>query len=367
MGNFKSFLGSASLLAATTIGAGMFSLPYVFKESGWLSGLFYIILLSGAVIFVHHLYWIVLSRADGKTHLLSLVRDRLGKRAFYAASIAVVTGLFLTLVIYLILAQNFMRIVLPEQIGNLGAVLFWSAASLPILLRLQKLVGAEFFGTFLMVSIVLFVFATGQDGFSEVALLKPENIFLPFGAILFSLTGWAAIKPMFDWQKRNGDSSPLPKLAAGTILSAIVYILFVIGILGSDGAISTDTLSGISSWPLWKLQLLAWLGIFAIWTSYMPISLEIKNELDDDLRLPASFSLVAAVVVPLLIFLSGFLNFLGAISLAGGVFLAIQYVFIILVSKKILALSGLKKFFADLLIFVFLAAAAYEIYYFVVR
>ena len=367
MSRFKSFWGSVSLLAATTIGAGMFSLPYIFNESGWLTGIFYLVFLSCAVIFAHYLYWLALSQDGGRNNLLGLVREKLGRAVFYVALVSVIAGLFLILVIYLILAQNFARIVLPAATSNFGAVLFWLAASFPLLLKLPRLVGAEFLGTFLMILIVIFVFATGSDGFSEIVSLKLENIFLPFGAILFSLTGWTAIRPMFNWQKRNRDSRAFPKLALGTLLSALIYILFVIGILGSDGTISPDTLSGISSWPLWKLQLLAWLGIFAMWTSYVPISLEVKNELDDDLRLPASLSMAAVVAAPLFLFLSGFFNFLEAISLAGGVFLALQYVFIILVSKKILALSGAKKFFANLLLFVFAAAAAYEIYYFAVR
>ncbi len=367
MTKIKSFWGSVGLLAATTIGAGMFSLPYIFKESGWLLGIFYLLLLGGILVFVHYLYWLSLARVKEKSRLLGLAREYLGNAAFYAAIISVIIGLFLTLVVYLILAQQFSRLIMPEPASNFGAVLFWLTASLPFLLKLPRLVGAEFFGTLLMVLIVLFVFVTGHDGFSGIAPIKIENIFLPFGAILFSLTGWTAIEPMFEWQKRNSDSKPLSKLALGTILSAIVYLLFVFGILGSDGAISPDTLSGLSSWPLWKLQLLGWLGIFAMWTSYVPISLEIKNELEKDLRLPMTFGLAAVIVLPLLLFLSGFFNFLGVISLVGGVFLALQYVFIILVSKKILKLSGLKNFFADLLLLVFMSAAIYEVYYFAIK
>lgn len=367
MKNLKSFWGSVGLLAATTIGAGMFSLPYIFKESGWLLGIFYLLLLGGILIFAHYLYWLSLARVKEKSRLLGLAREHLGNAAFYAAIISVIIGLFLTLVVYLILAQQFSRLIMPEPASNFGAVLFWLIASLPFLLKLPRLVGAEFLGTLLMVFIVMLVFITGHDGFSGIAPIKIENIFLPFGAILFSLTGWTAIEPMFEWQKRNSDSKPLSKLAFGTILSAIVYLLFIFGIFGSNEAISPDTLSGLSSWPPWKLQLLGWLGIFAMWTSYVPISLEIKNELEKDLHMPAFLSFGVALILPPVIFLSGFFNFLGAIGLAGGVFLALQYVFIILVSKKILALSGLKKFFANLLLFVFLVAAVYEVYYFAVR
>ena len=367
MARFKSFWGSVSLLAATTIGAGMFSLPYIFKESGWLPGIFYIVVLSGAVIFVHYLYWLALARVDEKKRLLGLVRAQLGNAAFYAALISIVVGLLLTLVIYLILAQNFGKMILPAPLNNFGAVLFWLTVSLPLLLRLPRLVGAEFLATTFKVLIILLVFLMSKDGFSAAPALKLENIFLPFGALLFSLAGWTAIEPMFDWQKRNGDSKPLSKLTFGTFFSAAVYLFFIIGVLGSDGIVSPDVFTGHSSWPLWELQIFALLGILAIWTPYVPVSLEIKNELEKDLRVPVLLSFGAVLILPPVIFFSGFFNFLSIISLVGGVFLALQYVFIILVSKKILALSGAKKFFANLLLFVFAAAAAYEIYYFAAK
>ncbi|MEK7546984.1 MAG: aromatic amino acid transport family protein [Patescibacteria group bacterium] len=361
MNNFKSFWGGVGFIAATTIGAGMFSLPYIFHKSGWLTGIFYLIVLSGAVIFVHRLYWLSLERANGGSRLLGLVREHLGKCAFYASTVSVVAGLFLILLIYLILSESFARLILPSATASYGAILFWLAASLPLLLKLPRIVGAEFFGTVLMFLIVFFIFLTGQSGFSGVSAVNLDNVFLPFGAILFSLTGWTVIEPMFRWEKKNGDSNYMPKLVFGTLLSAIIYLLFVAGILGSADSISPDALSGLSSWPSWKIQLLGWLGIFAMWTSYVPISLEIKNELKEDLHLPPFFSYLAVIFLPLLLFFSGFFNFLGAISLAGGVFLALQYIFIILVSKKILALSSITKFFANLLILVFLAAAVYSV------
>lgn len=361
MNRIKSFWGSVGLLAASTIGAGMFSLPYVFKESGWLLGIFYLVILSGAIIFAHHLYWLALARVGERKHLLGLVRERLGKWAFYAAFISITIGLLLTLAVYLMLAQNFGKIILPAPFDNYGGILFWLAVSLPLFLKLARLAEVELIATILKVLIVLTVFFMSKNGFSGVMPVNIHNIFLPFGAVLFALAGWTAVEPMHDLQKKNKDKSPLLKLVLGTSLSAAVYLVFIAGILGSSGVVSLDVFSGSSAWPLWELQILTLLGILAVWTPYMPISLEIKDGLEKDLRLPEFLSFAAVLVLPPAILFSGFFNFLSAISLVGGVFLALQYVFIILVSKKILALSRLKKLFANLLILVFLAAAVYSV------
>ncbi|HUX35961.1 MAG TPA: hypothetical protein VMV71_02920 [Candidatus Paceibacterota bacterium] len=366
MNKIKSFWGSVGLMAASTIGAGMFSLPYVFSKSGWVLGIFYIFILGCAIVFAHYLYWLTLERVGERQRLLGLVRARLGTAAFYVALVSVIVGLLLTLAVYLILAQDFGKMILPAPFANYGAALFWITVSLPLFLKISRFVGAEFAATAFKIAVVLFVFFISKGGSFSAPSFNMGNIFLPFGAILFSLAGWTAIEPIFEWHKKNKDANALPELALGTLISAAVYLVFIAAILGSGGAVSSDIFSGLSSWTAWELNIFIILGILAVWTPYLSISLEVKNELEKDLRMPALLSLGAVFLLPPVVFVSGIFNFIGAISIAGGVFSALQYIFIILVSKKILVLSGLKKFFADLLILVFLAAAVYEIYYFTV-
>lgn len=367
MKNVKSFLGAAGILAATTIGAGMFSLPYVFRASGWLAGIFYLIVLGAILVFVHYLYWLALERIKERNRLLGLVRAYLGERAFYPAFISIIGGLLLVLVIYLILAGQFLKFLLPG-IGASGIVIFWLLASLPLFLKLRRFAAAESFGTILMLGIVALIFFTAnlRNAFSAGGM-RVENLFLPFGAIFFSLTGWTAIEPMFELRSKPGESwNPAAALATGTFLSAFVYLLFMLGIFGSTGMITSDTISGLSAWPAWKLQLLGWLGLFAIWTSYVAIARAIKNSLEADMRLSPVRSSAIVLFLPFLFAFFGVFSFLSAIGLAGGIFLALQYVFIISVSKKVLNLGPMKEFVLNTLVLLFLLAAVYEVYYFVV-
>lgn len=367
MKSSKSFWGSVELLMATTIGAGMFSLPYVFKESGWLLGIFYVVVFSTAIIFVHRLYWLSLEKCGEKKRLLGLTEKYIGKTAFYLAFVSIFAGLVLILVAHLAIAAQFLKLALPGA-GDWGLIIFWLLASLPLLFNLRHLIETELPGTIFIIGIVLFVLFTGNGiNFPSLQAINFNNLFLSVGAILFSLSGWTAVEPMFELQKKNGEAKPLAALFSGTFLSAFVYILFILAIFYSADTVFPDTVSGLSSWPSWKLQIIGWLGILAIWVSYTPVSLEIKNELEKDLRLPRYLSFAIPFFLPLIIFFSEHLSFLSVISLVGGTFLALQYVFILLVSKKILGLSGVTKFFANLLISVFLAVATYEIWYFVIN
>lgn len=384
------FLEGTGLVAATTIGAGIFALPYVFAEAGWLIGIAYLVILSAITIFIHHLYFRVLAAEKERERLLGLVRRYVGTGAFHAAFLAIVGGLILTLVIYLVLGATFLTILFPSLSVPAALFLFWLAGSLPLLFRLPRLVGAEFAGTALMLGIILIVFASssGFTGLLRAPLARLHGVFLPFGVILFALAAWTAVEPLYEWTQQasrtqaadrtqnnknmatkrrvTSDRLAVRSLAFGTIISAFFYLLFVAGILSSNGTVAPDTLSGLADWPLWKLWLLAALGLLAIWTSYLPISREVKNALERDMRVPRGISYVTVLIAPILLVVAGLTNFLAAVGVAGGVFLGGQYLAIAFVAERSLRVKRGERIVLYLSAATFLLGALYEIYSFVI-
>jgi amino acid permease len=372
--------GSAGILAATTLGAGIFSLPYVFREAGWALGLFYLATLTALVVFVHALYLRALqgvrdgSREPRTTprvvrgeHLLGLARSLLGRTWFSVGVLAVVGGLVLTLVAYLILAARFVGILAPGVPFAAAAVAFWLVATVPMKEKLRWFVRAEAVGTLFMAAIILLVFFVARRiGFGGVPIAVPSAWWLPFGPVLFALAGWTAVEPMFNYGRRSG-GTPRGSLFVGTVGVAVLYALFVAAILGSATVVAPDTLSGLSGWPRWGLGALATLGLVAIWTSYVPIALEVRNSLTAGLGWSRHAGLAAVAVAPLALLFLGLKDFLAVVGLAGGVFLAAQYLLLLLVSRRILKPAGAVKFFTDLAALVFAAAALYEIYVFVLH
>ena len=365
------FFGSAGILAATTLGAGIFALPYIFFRSGWIAGIFYALIFGVIVIFIHTLYARVLFEERGAKRLLGLVEAHFGEHIFWPAFFSIVGGLLLVLIIYLTLVHTFVGLIVPSVNPWIGLLIFWATASLPLFLRLRWLVRLEFLGTALMAAVILFIFLAPPDFSSALSVpaLDLKNIFLPFGPILFSLAGWTAIEPMYDYaKKRNGGAATTrAALAWGTAFVMLLYALFILAIFRSAAAITPDTVSGLTNWGSARLAFLGALGLFAIWTSYVPVALEIQSALSRDMRLQKFFASLAVVILPLLFYFLGLRNFLSLVSIAGGVFLALQYVFIILISKKSLRLNRATHALLSGLIVVFLLAAVYEIYFFVVQ
>lgn len=370
----KSFIKEVGVVASTTFGAGVFALPYIFAASGWLAGLFYLALLSLVVILVHFIYFRVLERDKEKNRLLGLVRANFGKRGFALGIFVILAGLMLTLVVYLILGGQFLKILFPSFSPFAAAAIFWFVAVVSLFAKERRSISLEAWGIVLMAAAIVFIFFSSrpEGAFARLAPVDLKNFFLPFGAIFLALAGWTAIEPVYDIEEKSKKGlavfgQPYLAIVCGTVLTALFYVMFVLGILGSVPAVTPDTISALAGWPRFKLAIVAVLGLFALWTSYLPIGLEIKNSLESDLNWKPRQGVLVAAVLPLFLFFSGINNFLKVIGLVGGVFVGLQYLLIVLVGKKILRPRGVKKFLYNLVSAIFVLTAIYEIYYFIVK
>lgn len=363
--HIKHLFYSAGLMAATTVGAGMFALPYVFQASGWIPGILYLAVLGFFVAFAHELYAETLEKVRERKLLVGFAEMYFGVLGRWFGFVIVVGGLILTLVAYLVLVGNFTELLFPG-FGVWGIAVFWFLASLPIVLRLSRLVASEIVGGLLMLAVIGIIFAgiIGDGDFSRVPLARGANFFLPFSVVLFALAGWSGVDPILEYGKKTRLSgvSSRTAMAWGTAVAVVLYVMFVVGVLGSTPTVTEDTLGGLASvWPAWKFVSLIVLGLFAIWTSYIPIGLEIRNALHRDLKWPSMVSAAAVFAVPPLLIVLGLKSFFTVVGLVGGVFLSLQYFLIILVARKALMLTPVRRLLAYAVAAIFLGAALYEI------
>jgi amino acid permease len=366
----KHYLKIAAIVAAATVGDGVFALPFIFYTAGWLTCLIYIVVLGAIIVMAHSLYLSTLEKVGEKERLLGLAKKYFGGGGFWTAFIAVVVGLLLTLVAYLILGSEFIHLALPMVRERYAFAVFWALISIPVFLSERYLVDLELVGIIATSAIILLIFFTALPNvfFASAPIINWQNFFLPFGAVLFSLAGWTSIEPAYDAKKKiRGAFVPWKALAAGTFFAAALYAMFAAGILGSTGIITPDTASDLAQWAMWKREILAIMGLVAVGTVYMPISREIRNALEKDLHWNKIVSRAVILLVPPALIVLGFNNFLVVVGIVGGVFLATQYILIILVGRRALALSLGQKIWADIAVVAFIAAAVYSIYAFIVR
>jgi amino acid permease len=368
------------ILAATTVGAGVFALPWVFHNAGWMRATGWLVALATLVIFAGYSYWRTLDAVGERQRLVGLARTHLGREWGALTLVGVLGGMIFALVIYLVLAQRFVAILLPLR-PVAALILFWALAVLPATFSIRRFAILENIGTLLKCLLIVFIFlsATNYSAmFASDTSIVPNFLF-PFGAILFALSGWNAIEPMYEfWKNKRGGVggsagggrvSPLGAIAGGTFAIAALYFLFSAGILGSmtNGSfLSPDTLSGLIGWPFWKIATLAALGLLALWTAYGINAREIENALHKDLRWNHIAAFATVALLPLIIVFVGFSNIIQAVTFAGAIFAGLQYMAIFALSEKVLKPRPVTKWLMRLAGLVFALAALYEVYIFVV-
>ncbi len=261
----------ALIIAAATIGSGVFALPYVMAQAGWLTALIYFVGLGVIVTAAHVAYFRTLAAEGEKRRLMGLARKYFGAPGFWFGFVGIVVGLLLSFVIFLIVGTQFVRILVPSLPYAAALAIFWLIIAIPALIGNRRVATLEIVSVICVTAIIIIVFATSAPAiaFAAVNPINLQNIFLPFGIVLFALAGWTGVEPFYETtavaERRAGKSAAgrrvLPMLALGTGFAALLYWLFAAGILSSAPRLTADTISGLAAWPAWKRDLVAVFGI----------------------------------------------------------------------------------------------------------
>ncbi|PJC65396.1 MAG: hypothetical protein CO020_00880 [Candidatus Colwellbacteria bacterium CG_4_9_14_0_2_um_filter_50_12] len=364
---YKELILPAGLLSALIIGAGMFALPYVFREAGFLAGFLYLAVFAAVFSTVHLMYSEIIAGTPGRHRFVGYAEIYLGRAGKWLSVVAVLSGLLLTLTIYLILSVSFIKLVSPALPPVVGALLFWFMGSVVVAMSLSRVANFEFAvaAAMVVIVVVLFVLGLAKTDFRSLLLLaKPvrgfTSLLLPYGVVLFALAGRAAISSVRDYfDKNNLDISKLkPAIILGTVIPAVVYAIFVLAITWlSPGGVSMDAVSGIGLIAPWVLGLIGALGIFIIWTSYFFLGLEARDILRYDFKFPSAAALMVVVFLPLALYFYNSHNFIWFVSIVGGVFLALESILVVLMRHRLKPVGYWGRF----IILVFLGGILYEI------
>lgn len=366
----KDFWMTTGILSGTIIGAGIFSLPYVFSKLGLVTGFFYLIVFTLVYFAIHLMYAEVVQTKPGEHQFFYFARMFLPKNIAGLAAFVVLGELIFVLTVYLILAPTFTTLIFGR--GGIAALLiFWFLGSLFMFVRLSWLGLAEILGTLAIFAIVVFIFLLGLShplAIPKFQAMSWPIFFLPFGPLLFSLSGRPAISKVVEEHRKMGLQKinfPLKKVILwGTAIPTVVYFVFVIGILKLNPNISPEGLNSLSLLSPAVLALLGVLGLITFWTSYFIIGINVKDILKIDLKFPVWLSVGIALFAPLILYFAGFQNFLEVISLTGSVFLALDGIFVIAMWRKAFPNSSW-RWLSSPLYLIFVVAIGYEIITFI--
>ncbi|MEX0877297.1 MAG: aromatic amino acid transport family protein, partial [Candidatus Spechtbacterales bacterium] len=193
-------LKATSSLVGTIIGAGIFGVPYVMAQSGFWPGLVLFGALTGLMLILHLMYAEVVERTGSGHRLTGYMEIYFGKKAKDFTTISVVLAVFGSLVVYILMAMEFLNSVFGELFSNklYWGIMFWALLSIGIVKGIKTVSNAETVLLGLLGFVLLMITFRGAPmiEFSNFNSFNFKNIFVPYGVILFALAGFQAIPEM---------------------------------------------------------------------------------------------------------------------------------------------------------------------------
>lgn len=369
---FRKYVYPTAILTGSIIGVGFLSLPYIASKVGIWPMLFYFIVLTAVITCLHIIFAKISLKTPDYKRFPGFVGYHLGKFPKKIILVSETIGLTGVLLVYLIIGSQFLTAIFRPLLGGseiayvlayLVIVSFFIYFGANIISRMNFLALSALMIILCIIFIKAFSYLQLDNIFTgQVLFADYKTLFLPYGAIMFSLWGCGLIPEVEEMV--IGNKKSLKKIIiAGTLISSIFYFLFVLLILGITGQNTTEAgltgLSGILPNTVVVIALL--IGAITTCIAFIAQGLLLKKVLMYDAGVPQFPAWALVSFVPLVLFLLGLNSFIPLISFIGGFLLGIDGILILLIYKKI----GGRKIIIYPLMLVFILGMAYEIIYFV--
>lgn len=339
----KSTIEGIATLTGTIIGAGVLGIPYVIAKAGFLTGLITLIGLGIIVLFMYLYLGEIVLRTKGNHQLTGYAEIYLGKWGKYVMGLTMVIGIYGAMVAYLIgssesLAQLF------NGSGVLWLIPYFLLISIIIYFGLKWVKKFEVvLGSFLLFVVFIIIFSTIKHvEISNLSHFNIKNLFLPYGVILFAYLGMPAI-PEIREEMRNNLKGMKKAIIIGTLIPIAVYFLFALAIVGSvslqdfnllepNERIATIALASVIGKKVFILGNL--FALLSMSTSFLALALALKEMFIFDYKLNHAIALFITLIVPLILTLSGFTNFIQALAVTGIIVGGIDGILLVLMSIR---------------------------------
>ena len=374
----KNFLPALSVMIGYVIGVGMFSLPFLVSRAGVLSFFILLALLGSTQYFIHLIYSNIILATPGFHRMPGYAGEHLGKNWKHIVFVAKMIGNLGALLAYIIITGIFLNQLLGPIFGGneffYASLLFFIEAAV-IYFGVGFLSRVELLMTTFLLLVVIMIVVKGHSSIQaeNFIMIDWRYLFLPYGAILFSLWG-ATLIPETEEMLREEKGSLKKIVSSSIIISAVFYLLFIVAVVFISGAhTSREAIVGLKEFlGNGVITLLLIFGLVVTFTSFVAMGLTLKKVFWYDLKIGENLSWAIACFVPFFLFLLGLQDFIKVIGLVGSVGLGIEGILIILMYRKLVETknknreeSGRLVFLIYPLIAVLLLGVVYEIIYFI--
>ena len=303
----KDLFIAVATLVGFVVGAGILGLPYVFSQAGFLTGILSVVLIGIMVMFLNLMIGETSLRTKKSHQLSGYAGKYLGKNGKKIMLILLSLGWYGALIAYIIkIGQLISSFISPLiNINPLYlSIIFALIGSYTIYKGISIIKRSEFWLVLLTLIIIVLIgiFSLPSINQTNLQTIDLTSFWFPFGVVLFAFGGAGAIPVMREELKKN---AKLMKNAiiSGTSISALIYILFPLFVIGVTGSFTTDgAIIGLSNFLGYKMLLLgSFFGILTISTSFLAVGLAIKEIYKFDYKKTNLKSSLMACVLPCIV------------------------------------------------------------------
>jgi len=356
------FFRAVFLLVGTVIGAGIFSLPYVFSLSGVIFSVLGLVGLTVVVLAINLFYLRIITATNGDHQLPGYGERYLGEWGKNLGILFILLSCWGALLAYVILGGDFLALLFGQQSSFFHSFLFWSWGVLLFWQGLSSMtaIGGWLTGLLILLAIAMPLLGNGYFQKSNLVLL-PLKPFAFYGPLLFSLSGMAVIPEVEEVLRSRRRLLPRA-VVLGMLIPGFVYAIFGFGVWAISGAVTTvDALSGLLAWSPILVKVGAVIGFLATFTSFLSLTNVVKEVFLRDLGRQEK---TAKAIAVFLSFPATFLSlkyFLPLISLTGALAVGGGGILILIIFLKKFARSWSERLLAWLVLLVLLGGVVSEL------
>ncbi|MBI4257064.1 hypothetical protein HY626_03350 [Candidatus Uhrbacteria bacterium] len=315
------------MMIGAIVGVGVFGLPYAFAQGGLGLGLFELFFLGGMIVVLQLMLGEIVVQTPGHHRLVNYVGMYTGTFWKWVALLALCLGIWGAMLAYLVAGGTFLNLLLSPLLGGEPAMYSYVLGVVASILIFGGLTLASRI-EYLVVCALLFVFtfiilaSVPSIDVTHLSTLNLEKFFLPYGVILFSLSGMGIVPELKDiLGKSHQRQMALVIISAMTVI-IVLYALFAFAVVGVTGAeTSFMAFDGLVPVLGSTFRVVAtFLGSLTILSIYMVLGIELLNtfKFDFDLRHRTAWFIVC--VVPIILFAVGMREFIDILGFVGSVF-----------------------------------------------
>jgi len=342
----KAFWSAVATLVGAIVGVGVFGVPYAFSKAGWISAALCLFVLGGIQVLQHLFFAEAGIATQENLRFVGITEKYLGKRAKTVAAVSTLLGQWAGILAYIVVGGTFLHVLLSPFFGGTVFVyqLLWAAVG-ALVLYFDPTVITRIDVAATVILVATFLALVAMSAFhvqpANFVAFTGHDFFLPYGVVLFSLSGLPAVLELESIVK--GDpvayrrSVLVGTLAATALTAALGFVVW-----GVTGTNTTEAaVVGLGAQLGQGIAVLgAVCGFFAIATSFFATAMNLKETFILDYHHRHGFAWTLAALVPIAAFLLGVNRFVAVISFSGAVFggtsaVLVALVYITIVKRRL--------------------------------